>query len=493
MSRTLAELAALVGGSVQGDGTIRVSDLTHDSRAVGPDTLFVAIVGATHDGHEFAAQAVASGAPALCVSRAVNIDVSQLIVGDTRSVAGPLAATIHDNPSEDVDIVGITGTNGKTTVAHYIESIAGYTGRLAGVIGTIETRLGSTVYATERTTPEAPRFQRLLGQMRDEGAEIVAVEVSSHALEMGRVKGTSFAVAAFTNLSRDHLDFHGSMSEYQKAKQRLFEEYRVGVAVVNVDDPVGAEIALGFGGSLLTVGQGGSVSIAGLKGTASGSEFTLATPEGEARVAAPVLGEFNVNNAVMAAASCLALGIQFDEVVAGLGHLKPVPGRLEVLAGPAPFTVVVDYAHTPDGIESVIEVARTMTAGRVIAVAGAGGDRDREKRPLMGQAVSQADVAIVTSDNPRSEEPDQIIASMVSEIDGLAHVVVEPDRRTAIERAISGANDGDVVLVLGRGHEPVQEFAKGSVPFDDRIVVREVLSAATGATESRRQSGSMRL
>jgi UDP-N-acetylmuramoyl-L-alanyl-D-glutamate--2,6-diaminopimelate ligase len=390
---------------------------------------------------------------------------------------------VHDYPSHSLAVVGVTGTNGKTTVTHYVESIAGHAGRSAGLVGTIHTRVGGATAPSSLTTPEAPEFQRLLAAMRDQGVDVAAVEVSSHALEYGRVAGTRFAVAAFTNISQDHLDFHGDMAAYRAAKERLFTDFEVGTAVINIDDPVGADIAAGYDGDQITVGRGGDFSVYSVENHATSTTFTVETPMGVFRRDAPVIGEFNVANLVLAAACCVAIGLDYDLVFDALPEISGVPGRFEVVSGDDPITVIVDYAHTPEGVATVVRTASGLGRGRVIALLGAGGDRDRAKRPAMGGALSRADYAIVTSDNPRSEDPEAIADAVLSGVaDGTDHVV-ELDRRRAIDLAIDAADDGDVVLVLGRGHEPMQDLGSEKVAFDDREV-------AAASLRRRRSAGS---
>lgn len=486
-SRTVRDLAGVVGGALDGPESgldTLVKDVTHDSRQTGPGCLFVAIEGATADGHAFVGDAVAAGSPAVCVSHSTGSGVPEIVVDDTRRALGPLAAAVHDDPSAVMSVIGITGTNGKTTVAHYVGSIGSAAGVTTGVIGTIHTKLDDTEIESVRTTPEASDFQRLLADMRDRGAEMVAVEVSSHGLEMGRVRATHFEVAAFTNLSQDHLDFHGDMGRYLAAKRRLFEEYDVGTAVINIDDPTGAEIGAGFKGELITVGKDGDVRVSDRRTMDGGTSFRLATPSGAAEVYAPLVGEFNVDNAALAAGCALGAGLEFDDVVAGLESLTGVPGRFEAVSGDDPILVIVDYAHTPEGISKAIAAAREIGRERVIALVGAGGDRDRDKRPLMGAAASAADLAIITSDNPRSEDPEEITRSVLAGVTPETDVIYELDRRAAIDRAIGAAADGDVVLILGRGHEPAQEIGGERLPFDDREVARESL------TDRRRSAGS---
>jgi len=487
--RSLGQLTAVVDSVLIGDPSVIVNDVTHDSRQVGPGTLFVAVRGTTTDGHDFVDRATESGAVAVCVEKPTTFEVPQLVVPDTRKAMGPLAAEVHDNPSSHLKLVGVTGTNGKTTVTHYIESITTGAGIKCGLIGTIQTRAAGQVFSSERTTPESSDFQRLLGAMRDLGCGVVAAEVSSHALALDRVAATHFEVAAFTNLSQDHLDFHGDMKSYLEAKRSLFHDYPVGTSVVNIDDSAGEGLAAGVSGSLVTVGSGGDAFVDTVRPTPGGTAFRLVTPWGSADVEAPVIGSFNLDNAVMAAVCSLATGIGFDYVVSGLTTLGGVPGRFEMISDDDPVTVIVDYAHTPEGVRLAVESARRLNPGRLIALVGAGGDRDRDKRPLMGEAVSGADLAVITSDNPRSEDPLEIIEAVTAGV--TSELVVEPDRRAAIRMALAAADPGDLVLLLGRGHEPFQEIAGKYLPFDDREVARVELVGLRSATKSDR--GDMRI
>lgn len=490
--RTVAELAGQVGDArVLGSADTIVSDITHDSRRVGDDSMYVALRGSNFDGHEFVYDAVANGAAAVCVDHEVAAGVAQLVVPDTRRAIGALAAEVHGHPSAMLDVVGVTGTNGKTTVTHFVESIADDSGLLTGLIGTIQTRYAGKRVESSMTTPEATDIQRLLAEMRDEGVSLVAMEVSSHALEFGRVASIDFAVAAFTNLSQDHLDFHGDMSSYRGAKERLFRDYLVQTAVVNIEDPVGRDLADSFRGDVLTVGKGGDISISGLTPMAGGSRFTISTPWGSTELSAPVLGDFNVSNLAVAAACCLAVGMDFDQVKAGMSQVAGVPGRFEIVSGIDPIVVIVDYAHTPEGVARAVETAHTLTAGRVIGLIGAGGDRDRAKRPAMGAAIAGSDLAVITSDNPRSESPDSIVEAVVSGVPPGSEHVVETDRRRAIEIAIDAADDGDVVLVLGRGHEPFQQIGDQRIPFDDRQVAAAALQRRRMSADSEPSSGSI--
>lgn len=480
-SKTLDVLATVAGGVVVGDASVRVNDITHDSRQVGAGTMFAAVVGEHHDGHAFVSDAVALGAPALLVQRELDTHVPQIVVKDVRAAMAPVAAEVHGHPSLRTSLIGVTGTNGKTTVTHMIESIVAAAGRTPGLIGTVHTRVGHENIPNSRTTPEAPDFQRLLATMVDMGAEVVAAEVSSHALEMHRVDATRFAVAGFTNLSQDHLDFHGDMERYFAAKASLFVPGRTDHAVVFVDDPAGARLADQVAMPLTTVGSTGDISARDRLVGVDGSSFRLVTPGGEENVTLQLGGDFNIDNATVAAGCALAVGLTLEDVASGLSALTGVPGRFEVVSGEAPVKVVVDYAHTPAGIAEAIAAVRPGVKGRVVAVIGAGGNRDRAKRPEMGAAAAAADLVVVTSDNPRDEDPEAIIDQVMSGVPAGAEVRRQVDRRVAITQAISEAEEGDVVLILGRGHERGQEIAGRAHPFDDRQVAREALGDRWGS------------
>ncbi len=458
---------------------VSVRDLEHDSRRVGPGSAFIALRGAAVDGHDFISSAIAAGAAALIVDHEVDAVVPQLVVADTRPLMAPLAAAVHRHPSAEMTVVGVTGTNGKTTVTHLLESIGRAAGKKVGLIGTIGARVAGVPQPVTHTTPEATQLQRLLRSMSDAGVDLVAMEVSSHALAYGRADAIDFEVAAFTNLSQDHLDFHGDMEEYFAAKRRLFEPNRARRAVINIDDPAGARLAIEVAIPATTVGflPEAGIHARVLSADPRGTTMEIVSPGGAFTVTTRLAGQFNAANALVAAACALEVGIGPDAVGAGLAGAGSVPGRFEPVEAGQEYAVIVDYAHTPGAIHTVIDAVRPLTAGRVIAVGGAGGDRDRGKRPLMGAALAEADLAIVTSDNPRSEDAAAIAAAVVSGAPAGRSVATELDRRLAIRRAVAAAAAGDVVLILGKGHETGQHFATGSIPFDDRIVAAEEIRA----------------
>jgi len=464
--------------TVHGDAAAVVASVTHDSRSVGPDAMFACLRGAHHDGHRFAGSAVAAGATSLLVDHLLgraelgDADVSQLVVADTRAALGPVAAAVHGDPSTRLRVVGVTGTNGKTTTTAMLASILRAAGDATGVIGTL---------TGTHTTPEAPELQARLAAMLAEGDRSVVMEVSSHALALHRVDGTRFDAAVFTNLGRDHLDLHGTQEEYFRAKARLFEPGRAVLGVVNVDDVHGRLLADAAPIEMVPYSRH---DVRDLTVAPGALHFTWRAGADAVRLDVPIGGTFNVMNALAAATTAAALGVPVADIVVGLATLPVVPGRFERVllpdGRPAAIDVVVDYAHTPDGLEEVIAAADAAIGerGRVIVVFGAGGDRDREKRPAMGATAAHlADLAIVTSDNPRSEDPAAIAEEILAGIDPAdrGRVDVELDRAAAIARAISLAEPGDMVIVAGKGHETTQTVGDRRIPFDDREVARQAL------------------
>lgn len=479
----LARLAERIPeAAVTGGADTVVADVTHDSRAVKPGTLFVAVRGSTSDGHDFVPDAVRLGASAVVVEHPVAVDVPQIVVPDSRRALAPFAACVFGDPSRRLAVIGVTGTNGKTTVTHMLEAIARSAGMRVGIVGTVGARIDGTPVPVPRTTPEASDLQRLLAEMVAAGCSVAAIEVSSHALELSRADAVEFRAVGFTNLSQDHLDFHRDMDAYYRAKARLFEAGRAEVGVINVDDPAGRRLASESGVPVRTVGTGTAADYRFEIASESieGSTFVLEAPEWRRELRIPMSGSFNVTNAAVAAALADAVAIDSGGIVAGLGTVDVVPGRWERVDEGGEFAVIVDYAHTPDAVAQVIDSARRLAAGRVLVVVGAGGDRDRDKRPLMGAAAGRADLAVITSDNPRSEDPAAIVEAVAAGAGGSGAVVVtETDRRAAIARAVSTARSGDVVLILGKGHETGQEIAGVVHAFDDREVARAALGEAS--------------
>jgi UDP-N-acetylmuramoyl-L-alanyl-D-glutamate--2,6-diaminopimelate ligase len=444
-------VAALEPVEVLGQPSVDVRDLSYDARAVTAGSLFFAVPGERADGHDFAPEAVERGAVALVVQRPLELPVPQVVVRDSRAAMAPVADIFFGRPTRELEVVGVTGTSGKTTTSFLLFAILAAAGRRPGLLGTVEARVGGERRGVVRTTPEAIDLQRLFREMLDAGDRSCAMEASSHASVLHRLDCVRFAVLIFTNLSQDHLDFHGDMESYFEAKRRLF----TGPAVVNVGDEWGRRLAAELPDAVTFSGEDAHLL--------DGIDLKLR-------------GRFNVENALGALLAARLLGIADDAIKRGLESVRGVPGRFETVDEGQPFQVIVDYAHKPAALENVLRAARDLADGRVIVVVGAGGDRDRGKRPVMGRIASElADVAIVTSDNPRSEDPGGIIDEIVA---GARNgVEVEPDRATAIAQAVALARAGDVVVIAGKGAEQGQEFAERTIPFDDREAARDALRA----------------
>ena len=439
-------IAALGPTEVVGRAPVEIHELAYDSHAVPPGALFFCIPGGKADGHDFASAAIAAGASALVVERRLPLDAPQLVVANVREAMPRAAVAFFADPTAELDVVGVTGTSGKTTTAFLLRSILDAAGRRPALLSSIERRVGDDVRTPSLNTPEAIDLQRLFREMLAAGNEVCVMEATSIASAKRRLDGTRFAVLVFTNLSQDHLDFHGTMEEYFEAKRRLFSQAQQ--VVVNVGDDYGRRLVTELPGA-----------IPFQLGDALSAEVKLP-------------GRFNEGNALAAAAAARALGVDEAVVRAGIEAVGGVPGRFEPVDEGQPFRVIVDYSHKPGALETALREARALASGRVFCVFGAGGDRDRDKRPLMGRVAAElADVAIVTSDNPRSEDPAAIAADVANGLD----VEIELDRRAAIERAIEAACAGDVVVIAGKGHEQGQEFADRTIPFDDREVARAAL------------------
>jgi UDP-N-acetylmuramoyl-L-alanyl-D-glutamate--2,6-diaminopimelate ligase len=475
-----------------GDGPdTDVVALAYDNRAVKPGTLFFCVPGFTRDGHDFAPDAVARGAAALVVQRPLGLGVPEVIVDDVRAAMARAAARLNGDPTAELPVVGITGTSGKTTTTHVVRDLLEAAGRQCGLLGGVTAIVGGKERPAVRTTPEAIDLQATFRAMLDAGDRACAMEVSSHALELRRVDGVHFAVAAFTNLSQDHLDFHPDMEAYFAAKERMFREFDVGRRIVVVDDAWGRRLADGLDDAITVSIEGpADWRAVGLRADLGGSTFTVRSPGGEAAVRLPLRGRFNAANALVALAAGDALGLELPQMAGALRSVRAVPGRVQAVDEGQDFAVLVDYSHKPGALEKVLISARELattqrtsspgTGGRVIVVFGAGGDRDRAKRPLMGEVGARlADIAIVTSDNPRSEPPEAIIDEVFTGIPRDAfHVKRQVDRRAAIEQAVALAEAGDVVVIAGKGHEQGQEFEGGRrEPFDDVEVARDALRA----------------
>lgn len=486
MPRASKSLLDIINGieileSIGNCGVI-VRGMSMDSRYVQSGDLYACVPGLQVDGHDFAASAVASGAVALVVERFLPLDVPQIRVSSVRQVMGVLAAIIYDHPSEQLELVGVTGTNGKTTITYLIEKIGIKLGKKVGLIGTLGARINGRAIPGERTTPEAIEVQKLLAEMVAEGVNLAVMEVSSHALVLGRVAGCEFDAGIFTNLTQDHLDYHKTMEDYLAAKSLLFSNLKgtkqlKKISILNGDDPVFRELSQASIASVVSYGINNKVDYR--------AENVEVTPEGvrfqvqfkgtvqEVWYATP--GFFSVYNALAAFVWGVERGYPPATVAEALSEIAGVPGRFESVRQGQPFQVIVDYAHTPDGLENVVRTAKSFTKGRLFTVFGCGGDRDRTKRPLMGEVASRgSDFLIVTSDNPRTEDPDQIIKEILTGVAGVEHVALA-DRREAIWSACRQAKPGDTILIAGKGHETYQIFGKEVHPFDDREVAREAL------------------
>lgn len=492
------KLGALIEGFsyelLAGSLDVEVAAIHYDSRRVGPGSLFVAIPGRKFDGHAFIPDALERGAAALVVERGpakgTPWPVPVVRMEDGRRALAHISSKFYQHPSRKIQVIGVTGTNGKTTTTYLLESILRCAGHRVGVVGTINYRLGSEVFPAERTTPEASDLQALLDLMVQKGARCAVIEVSSHSLSLRRVEGCEFDLAIFTNLSQDHLDFHGSLEDYFQAKARLFaglgvDAFKTGpkYAVLNADDPWTKRVAKLTRAQMITYGLKDGADLTGVDLCLSldGIRFTLRAQERSIPIVSPLVGKYNVYNIMAAAGAAIALGLSDQAIREGVCRMEQVPGRFEKVEAGQDFTVVVDYAHTSDALERVLRAARALSQGRLITVFGCGGDRDRTKRPLMGEVAARfSDYSILTSDNPRSEDPGQIIAEIEEGVkrvcpDGNRYVKII-ERAKAIQEAMKMARSRDLVVIAGKGHEIYQIIGERAIPFDDRAVAREALS-----------------
>lgn len=481
-AKALAEI--IKGIEVQassGNSQVIVRGMSMDSRRVQPGDLFACVSGFKVDGHDYAVKAIASGAVALVVDHFLPLDVPQVKVSNVRQAVGAFAAAVNDHPSERLELVGVTGTNGKTTITYLIEKIGTKHGKKVGLIGTLGSRIDGREIPGERTTPEAIEVQKLLGDMVAEGVSLAVMEVSSHAMDLGRVSGCEFDAGIFTNLTQDHLDYHKTMADYLHAKSSLFSNL-VGkkqpkISILNGDDSSFSKLSQASAARVVSYGIDKDVDYRAenVEVTSEGVRFEVRCREGIQTIQYSTPGFFSVYNALAAFVWGVERGYNPGSVAEALTEIPGVPGRFESIRLGQPFQVIVDYAHTPDGLENVVRTARGFTKGRLITVFGCGGDRDRGKRPLMGGAASQwSDFVIVTSDNPRTEDPDQIIKEVLIGINGVDHVTLR-DRREAIWSACRMAKAEDTILIAGKGHETYQIFGTEVHPFDDREVAREAL------------------
>jgi len=495
--KKLAELVSVLPDKeVKGPQDIIIEGIHYDSRQIKPGHLFLCIEGFTYDGHQFIPEALTRGAKALVVQKEVAVPegVTVIRVPNTRTVLPLLASQWYDHPSRNLGVVGVTGTNGKTTTTHLIENILKAAGKKTGLIGTVNNRIGDQVLPVERTTPESVDLQDLLAQMVDKKVDCAVMEVSSHALELHRVDYCEYDVAVFTNVTQDHLDFHNDIESYLGSKAKLFsqlnetifgnskEQEKVGV--INIDDPHSHILRERTKVRVLTYGVKNVADIMAkdIEVTLKGLQFKVTTPEGELDLNLNLTGLFNVYNSLAAIGAALALKIPLPAIKKGLEQIKGVAGRFELVDEGQEFAVVVDYAHTPDSLENILKTAQAFVKGKIISVFGCGGDRDRTKRPIMGKiGTTYSDYSIITSDNPRSEDPERITADVeVGAKEGGGNYEVIVDRKEAIGKAITKAQKGDMVIIAGKGHETYQIFRDGTVPFDDCQVAREYLRGIKG-------------
>lgn len=495
----LSELQSVVGGSLVGDD-VDVRDVHRDSRRVGEGDLFAAIVGANVDATRFVPDVRARGAAAVLAERPTELPT--LVVPSVRSALGPVAHALAGDPTAKLAVVGVTGTNGKTTTTFLIDAALAALGHRPALLGTVASRAGAVATASSFTTPEADDLARFAKAAVDEGASHLVMEASSHALAQERTAGTRFSVGAFTNLTQDHLDFHGTMEAYGEAKAKLFLTHRPTRSVIHVGDLFGAALATRLADAGLAVVTVGDVARADVRVIAArfdarGIEATLATPDGELTLTSGLVGRHNLENLLVALGCLVALGVPALDAARALGSAKGAPGRLERVSDPRGVTVLVDYAHTPDALANALAALRPITEGRLIVVFGCGGDRDAGKRPLMGRAAAEgADLVVVTSDNPRTEDPAAIVAAIVpgvreggklerTQLEGDDGFVVEVDRERAIGLALRAARAGDTVLLAGKGHEDYQIVGTTKRHFDDREVAAHAIATIVAAGEGR--------
>ena len=487
MIKRLSELALLIPEAKLLGEDVDISGIEHDSRKVTAKNLFVCMEGAHVDGHNFIGQAATNGAVAVLTTRqnfTPPENISAIIVPDMLNALAVIVPYFYDYPARAMRVIGVTGTNGKTTTTYLLKEIFSAAGFRVGLIGTIQILIGDEIYPVRNTTPNVIDLQHVLADMQAKRIQVVIMEVSSHALAEHRVAGVEFDTAIFTNLTQDHLDFHGTMRNYLRAKTRLFDMVsRKGhkqnkTAVINVDDAASVEVLKHCLCDKVTYGLGSSANLRGaeLDIRADGMKFKICGEFGVMNLGLHVTGLFNVYNVLAAFGAALAEDIRPDVIKRALENFKSVPGRFERIFSDAPFEVIVDYAHTPDGVKNVLETARQIVKGKVITVFGCGGDRDHSKRPIMGKLAAElSDIVIATSDNPRTEDPEKILDDVEAGIGDKVHERIT-DRRAAIVRAIELAEAGDVVLILGKGHETYQLLNTGRIHFDDREVAKEAIT-----------------
>jgi UDP-N-acetylmuramoyl-L-alanyl-D-glutamate--2,6-diaminopimelate ligase len=486
----LSEILSLLPFSEQFSETydIEINEIKMDSREITKGDLFVCIRGFTVDGHDYVKEAVSNGAAVIVAEKNITASVPVIVVSDTVRFLAMAATKYYDFPSNGVPLIGVTGTNGKTTVTYLLEKIFQFHANKTAVIGTIQMKIGETVYPVDNTTPDALFLQKTFRKMIDEGVERVIMEVSSHALDQGRVYGCDYNIAIFTNLTQDHLDYHDSMDDYLRAKSLLFAQlgnkYRLTdrkYAIINHDDPACRKLKRATSQAVVTYGidNESSIMAKSISLSPTGTHFLLCTPKGDVEIRSKLIGKFNVSNMLAASSAALVSGVPLDTIKRALESIKGVNGRFELVQHKHPFSVIVDYAHTPDSLENVLKTICEFAKQNVYVVVGCGGDRDRTKRPLMAKmAIKYTDCAIFTSDNPRTEDPNDIISDMISGLpDTSENYKVIVDRKKAIFYAIQQAKKDDIILIAGKGHETYQQIGHTKLHFDDREIAKEALLA----------------
>jgi len=483
-------ISVLEGFTISGRKDIEINGITTDSNNIKSGFAFIGIKGAKADGHDFVNDAISRGAAALIVEKDVEVleDITIIKVPDTKKILPLIADTFYDYPSNKMNVIGVTGTNGKTTTTYFIDRILRKAGHKTGIIGTINYRIGERIIPAVNTTPDPIQLRALFSQMLEAGIETVIMEVSSHAIAQQRIAGIEFDTCIFTNLTPEHLDYHETLEKYQETKLQLFEQIgknskkdTVKKAIINIDDPVSRRFIDVCHVDIITYGLNTNASVyaTDIRSTLNGSCFRLhISTDKSIEVKINLAGKYNIYNALAATSAALAFGLSLDEIKSGLESLKSVPGRFEKITTNTDFNVIIDYAHTPDGMKQVLSAARALKPNGIITVFGCGGDRDRLKRPQMGRIASElSDYIIITSDNPRTEDPMNIIEEIIHGIKdiGSPAIGIMPDRKNAIKRAIELAKKNDLVMILGKGHETYQVLKDTIVPFDDRQVVKEIL------------------
>lgn len=485
MMRLQELLANLHDFTEKGNANPFITSLEMDSREVKKGSLYFCITGSTFDGHMFASDAEANGAVAIIAEKEVHVSIPVVLVKDTRRAMAVLADAFYGQPTHELHLIGVTGTNGKTSISHIIDEIFNEAGIKTGLIGTMYTKIGEQLYEMKNTTPESVLLQKYFHKMIEEQVKAVVMEVSSHALDMGRVHGCDFNIAVFSNLTQDHLDYHHTIQEYRRVKGLLFaslgnrfDKDNPKFAVLNIDDPASKEFVKSTSATVVTYGYHHTADImaSNIRMTASGTVFTLKTPFGSYEVNLKLIGLFSVYNVLAAITTSIISGIPIAPIITAVEKVKGVPGRFEIVNQGQNFTVIVDYAHTPDSLENVLKTVKQFSKGKIFVIIGCGGDRDRSKRPIMAKiATKLADVPIFTSDNPRSEDPIQILKEMEAGVEGESYITI-PDREKAIFYAISNAGDNDIIVIAGKGHETYQIIGNKTYSFDDRLVAARAIS-----------------